>query len=84
MYTVSEVDVTNYIQTCPVCLDGPFRLDKQVGAKNPIVSSFFRDRYQVDLVDVTNNVGLGANGVQYKWLLALKDHFTRLLYLRPL
>ena len=84
LYTVSEKDVKNYISTCPVCLDGPFRLPKPVGAKQPIVSSFFRDRFQADLIDFSNNVGIGANGVEYRWCLSLKDHFTRLVYVRPL
>ena len=84
VYTTAETDVSNYIATCPVCITSDFRLPKQVGAKCPIESHFFRDRFQVDLIDFQNNVGIGASGVRYKWCMALKDHFTRLLYLRAL
>lgn len=62
---------------CGTC---PLRLPKQKVAKKQTISSFFRDRFQADLVDFTNNIGIGANSVVYKWLLTLKDQFTRLSY----
>jgi len=83
-YGITRIDVVNFIATCPVCLGGSVRFPKVDGAKQPITSSFFRDRFQCDLVDFRNNVGYGCDRTEYKWLLVVKDHFTRFVQLHPL
>ena len=84
VYTVSEEDCRLFIETCPVCISGPVHLKTPVGAKKPITSSIFCDRFQADLIDFQNDPGVGLDGRIYKWLLVVKDHFTTLRVFRPL
>lgn len=49
---------------------------KLPGAKKPIKSHDFRDRYQVDLIDMRSDPQQDIYGVEMKWIVTCKDHST--------
>jgi hypothetical protein len=51
-YSVTQELVKIWIQDCPICLEKQPRNVVHVGAKKPIISSNFCDRFQVDLIDM--------------------------------
>ena len=69
---------------CPVCMVGKERKKKVKGARNPILSKLFRMRYQADLIDFRSDPRVDHNGNEMKWLLVVKDHFTKFTWLRPI
>ena len=54
------------------------------GAKKPIKSYEFRDRFQVDLIDMRKRKRKNIYGVVQRWILTPKDHATGLTYIRSL
>jgi hypothetical protein len=91
VYSVTEEDVKNYIMTCPVCLAFEAKSRKQIPTKvekqPPVASTSttsFRDRFELELIDFTNDPGVSANGTTFPWLMSLKDIDTGKIYLRPL
>ena len=73
-----------FVTTCPECCHDPPKVKKLPGAKTPIHSGQFRDRFQADLIDYRSNPKCDVNGIEMKWLLVLKDHFTKFTMLRPI
>ena len=73
-----------FVDTCPTCQQIPEKKPKHVGATKPIISNHFRDRMQVDLIDYSSDPQKDQNDVEMKWLMVVKDHFTKLVYLRAL
>jgi len=58
---------------------------KQVkGARKPIISKRFRERFQVDLIDMRSKPCVDPYGVVMCWILVCKDHHTKFVYLCPL
>jgi hypothetical protein len=51
------------------------------GAKKPILSSEFRDRIQVDLIDMRAMRKKDVYGNMQRWIMTVKDHSTGLVYL---
>ena len=70
------------MDACPICWNNDhLKKKKHIGAKVPIPSASFRDRFQFDLIDMgKQNKAESMNhyGVVMKWILHTKDHFTRL------
>lgn len=83
-YNVTEDLCKIFVNCCPECCHEPPKLPKMIGAKNPIYSVQFRDRFQADLVDYRSNPQKDVYGIEMKWLLVLKDHFTKFTMLRPI
>ena len=81
---LSENTLKLFVDTCPTCQQIPEKKPKHVGATKPIISNHFRDRMQVDLIDYSSDPQNDQNDVEMKWLMVVKDHFTKLVYLRAL
>ena len=69
-----------YIEDCYVQPSIPLRK----GAKKPIISSHFRDRIQVDLIDMRTMRKHDVYGLMKRWIMTVKDHSTGLVYLASL
>jgi len=80
---ITKDQVIAYIGVCPVCTKEQPVKKKLKGASHPIQSLSFRDRFQADLVDMQSNPQKNWHGVLMKWIIALKDHFTKIVYLIP-
>jgi hypothetical protein len=83
-YNISEKQVNAFVATCETCNHKNPVLKQFKGAKKPILSENFRDRFQVDLIDMRAREAPDVYGNSMKWILTLKDHFTQLTYLAPL
>ena len=78
-----------FCQMCPICSLQKGKKKKFQGAVKPILSHKFRDRFQADLIDYRSDAAPmdpddPFNPVKYRWLLVVKDHFTRLIHLTAL
>ncbi len=51
------------------------------GAKKPILSSEFPNRFQVDLIDMRTVRKRDVYGQMQRWIMIVKDHSTGLVYL---
>ena len=71
-------------KTCLACnkKNQPPKASK--GSLKPIRSAYFRDRFQVDLIDMRKLRKRDPFGVLMRWILTLKDHATGLVYLTAL
>jgi hypothetical protein len=56
-------------------------VDAQKGAKKPILSSEFRDSFQVDLIDMQTMRKKDVYGQMQCWIMTVKGHLTGLMYL---
>ena len=88
-YNITEREVKIFQLLCPVCNTKNQRKTKKLaGCDKPILSYQFRDRMQADLIDYQKDEQplwyWDAESPKVKWLLVIKDHFTRLSYCRPL
>jgi hypothetical protein len=54
------------------------------GAKKPVISSEFCDRFQVDLIDMRTMRKKDVYRVMQHWIMTIKDHSTGLVYLAAL
>ena len=82
---ISERVVEMFIRNCCIVCNMKIKPKKSLkGASNPIKSLQFRARYQADLIDYRHDPQLDHNGVEMRWLLVIKDHFTKKCWLRPL
>jgi hypothetical protein len=77
-----------FVSLCPTCVVDKPKVKPSVGSAKPIESFAYRDRSQADLVDFRTAPALlypeDPNSPIVRWLLVVKDHFTRLVYLRAL
>ena len=62
-YCVSEKDIANFINTCPVCSEIPCRMPKLFGRNNPLLSSFFRDRAGMGSIEFSSVDGTSKNKI---------------------
>lgn len=74
---ISFKDVAWLLSRCQTC--APMRANCTRAPLVPIVSRFPFERIQMDLMDLSNEP---SNG--YKWILHLKDHFSKMSWLRAL
>jgi hypothetical protein len=85
---VSEELCKLLVKLCPACLVDQAKVVPSRGASKPIPSFRFRDRIQADLVDFrmapARLYPSDINSPIMLWLLVVKDHFTKMVYLRPL
>ena len=73
-----------FVSTCSLCFSKQrAATTRHVGAVTPIISNGFRDRFQIDLMDFSRDPKV-INGVEYKYVLGIKDHFTKFSYFRAL
>jgi hypothetical protein len=81
---ISREEVQAFVQTCKYCSHDQVARKRITGAVKPIISLNFRERFQVDLIDYREDEQTDVYGLKMRWLLVLKDHLTRLCYLKPL
>jgi hypothetical protein len=83
-YNISQELIKHYCKTCLACnkKNQPPKATK--GSLKPIRSAYFRDRFQVDLIDMRKLRKRDPFGVLMQWILTLKDHATGLVYLTAL
>ena len=77
-YNLTQDMVKSFCRTCPTCLEDNPIIPQPVGAAKPIYSQAFRDRFQVDLIDMRKFACLNVYGVEQNWLMNVKDHYSKL------
>lgn len=75
-YSVTQDLAKIYCETCRQCSEKQPVIAPQKGAKKPILSNAFRDRFQVDLVDMSKKQKRNIYGVMQRWIMTVKDHST--------
>lgn len=75
-YSVTQLMCRHYVKTCPTCMERNPKIPPQKGAKKPIYSDNYRDRFQVDLIDMKKFAKPNVYGVLQRWIMAVKDHST--------
>ncbi len=83
-YNITEKQVNAFVATCETCNHKNPVVKAMKGAKKPILSECFRDRFQVDLIDMRSCEMDDVYENTMRWILTLKDHSTQLTYLVPL
>lgn len=83
-YSVSQSMVSIFVKKCYHCNQKQPAIKAAKGAKKPIVSHEFRDRFQVDLIDMRKKAMENVYGVMQRWILTLKDHATGMTYISTL
>ena len=68
--------VKEFRKLCPICNTQNPAIQPTKGARNPITTESFRDRGQIDLVDMRKRRKRDINGVMMRWLISFKDHLT--------
>jgi hypothetical protein len=75
-YSITQDMVRKYCRTCHVCIEANPVIAPHRGAKKPIYSDNWRNRFQVDLVDYRKMPRPNIYGQIQRWLMAVKDHST--------
>jgi hypothetical protein len=70
-----------FINDCFVCHERHPNVLARKGSKKPILSSEFRDCFQVDLIDMQTMRKRDMYGQMQRWIMTVKDHLTGLVYL---
>lgn len=78
---ITEELCIKFINLCPVCLEQQPTIAPQKGAARPIRTDDFRDRFQVDLIDMRTKRKKNIYGVEMRWIMTVKDHSTGLTWL---
>ena len=82
---ITESHVRQCVKLCHICnLSNDSKRKKHKGPGVSIKSKSFRERIQVDLIDYQTDPRENHNGVKMRWLMTVKDHFTKFMWLRPL
>jgi hypothetical protein len=88
-YTITFSMIEMFCKLCPICASKQPITKPHKGAVKVIETLCFRDRYIADLVDFQRCPAPlypwdPENSPTMKWLLVIKDHFTRFVYLTAL
>ena len=75
-YNVTQELVKIFCTTCPECQSKQPSTTHTKGAKKPILSERFRDRFQIDLIDMRKKKKQNIYGVDQCWIMTVKDHYT--------
>ncbi len=73
-----------YCENCYICHEKTPVIEPKKGAKKPIISSEFRDHFQVDLIDMRSMRKKDVYGQMQCWIMTVKDNSTGLVYLAAL
>jgi hypothetical protein len=73
-----------YCENRYVCMEKQPTVPPRKGTKKPIMSSEFRDRFQVDLIDMRTMRKMDNYGVMQHWIMTVIDHSTGVVYLAAL
>ena len=77
-FNLTQKMVIHFCRTCPTCLESNPIIPPTVGAKKPILSYAWRDRFQIDLIDMRKFARKNVYGITQRWIMSVKDHFTGL------
>ncbi len=80
-YNVSQPLVKVYCETCFTCAQKNPVTRPQKGSRKPILSRLFRQRFQIDLVDMRKLRKRDPFGVMMRWIMTVKDHATGFTYI---
>ena len=88
-WNISEIDCSVFQDLCKHCQTKQPKAKKHKGSVKSIRTSSYRDRFQIDLIsykeqacyDFPDDIELR---ILYKYILAMRDHFSRFIILRPL
>lgn len=83
VHNITHKECKAYIDVCQHCNKALPKRVKHKGARKYIETFKFRDRMQADLIDYSKDERQDMNGVVLRYLLVVKDHFTRFTYLKP-
>jgi hypothetical protein len=83
-YSVTEKMCEIFCKSCATCNEEQPAIKKHKGAKKAILSDEFRDRFQVDLIDMRSLRRRDVYGVMQCWIMTVKDHSTGLTYITSL
>ena len=80
-YNITQDNVRIYCETCLTCMKKNHITKNVKGSRKPICSSYFRDWFQIDLIDFTKLRKRDPFGVLMRWIMTVKDHATGLTYI---
>ena len=83
-YNPTQEMVAIFIKSCLHCNQKQPVIKALKGAKKPISSKEFRDRFQVDLIDMRKKRMRNIYGVMQRWIMTIKDHATGITYIKSL
>ena len=77
-FNITQQMVRAYCKTCHICMEKNPVITGFKGAKKPIMSHSWRDRFQIDLIDLRKFPRKNVYGVTMRWIMTVKDHSTGL------
>ncbi|KAG7343991.1 hypothetical protein IV203_021999 [Nitzschia inconspicua] len=78
---ITQKMVHTFVSMCPACLSGTStRKEPRKETRVPIFTSNFRDRFLIDLIDMSSNPQTDAQGVLCQYILVMKDYHSKLTY----
>ena len=88
-WNISEEQCKEFTKLCPFCQLCQPTIKPHKGSVKPIRTYSYRDRFQVDLIDFSQQACYDLPNdfdlrKQYKYIMVVRDHFTRFIILRPL
>ena len=69
-----------FVDDCAICHQKNSGIEKEKGARKPIISYDFRDRFKVDHIDMLTIRRRDVYGDMMRWIMTVKDHSTGLIY----
>lgn len=80
-YNCGQKLVRYYCELCVPCMHKNPVTRPQRGSRRPILSRFFRLRFQIDLIDFRKLRKRDPFGVMMRWILTVKDHATGFVFI---
>lgn len=80
-YNCGQRLVGIYCELCVPCMHKNPVTKPQRGSRKPILSRFFRLRFQIDLIDFRKLRKRDPFGVMMRWILTVKDHATGFVFI---
>lgn len=65
-----------FCEICPECFQKNPAIKATKGSRKPIKSRLFRERFQIDLIDMRKLRKRNPYGVLMRWIITIKDHAT--------
>ena len=81
-YGITKAHVKWVVKRCNICYVTTSAKTK--APVIPILSCWYLDRIQFDLMDFRSIPDTSINGVEFKWILQIKDTFSKHIWLIPL
>lgn len=76
--------VAIFIISCLHCYQKQLVIKALKGARKPILSQEFMDRFQEDLIDMQKKRRWNIHRVMQCWIMTLKDHAKGIMYVKSL